>query len=241
MTYKRLYEVLNPNELSIIKMALSSTNIKYRILFEHTLQIASTYALGNSGAIIEVADYDFKRAKSVLYEMGIQLDYEEALDKFIFIDRIDRFTKSFSLVRRLSLGYRVLLFLTTILVLPTLLFFLNMNRISMSELQDHHWCVNKITFMGKDLHLSQPASKITFSGLKEKCQAELYFTREGMIGLPSFGTFRVRGYYKRHWNILVIEDLEVYSEIYEGEYRIRTNWWGTMKFVSPTTTIVITR
>ncbi len=63
-----------------------------------------------------------------------------------------------------------------------------------------------------------------------------------MIALPGFDSYDTRG----NWNfkterIFTISGLKNFKEIYEGEYTIKTNWKGTMEFVSDKTTIRISR
>lgn len=241
MKYKRIYEVLNPQELSVIKLSFDTHGIEYRTLFEHTLQIANVYALGNTGAIIEVTEEDYDRAKDILVSHGIELDYHVKLDRFKFIEWIDNATSKVKWIGKLPLVKRVFIVISCALGIPTLFVLLNMNRIAMNELKGNFWCVERVIFNGKRLYPNTTSGLIIIGGWQEKCKEEIYFSKEDGIILPGFNTYGSRGSYKRHWNTLVVENLDEHREIYVGEYRIRTNWWGTMKFVSPTTTIVISR
>lgn len=241
LKYTRIYEVSDPQVLSIIKLSFDDAGIRYRTLFEHTLQIANVYALGNNGAIFEVAIEDYDRAKEILTELGINLDYHIKHDRFRFIEWIDSITQNIYWLGRLPLAQRVFIFIAIAVTLPTLFLLLKINRISLNELAGHSWCVEEIVYLGNALHPSTTPGPIQIIGWREKCTEDIRFSNQHGIILPGFNTFGSRGNWKRNGNMLIIENIDQHKQIYEGEYRIHTNWLGTMKFVSPTTTIMISR
>ena len=241
MNYIRLIEIMHSQELAMVKLALSETGIRYRTFFENTLSIADVYALGNSGVIIEVLEEDYIRAKEVLFEIGIELDYDAQEDRFEIVNKIENITASIPIVGRLVLGYRVLLVMVIPVIIIGLIFILNSLRIVKSDLAGNIWCVEEIVHKGVQLQPNTTSGAVVL-GLNEKCIEDIYFRKSGMISLPGFDSYGVRG----NWGfktkaIIVISEAGEFKEIYEGEYAIKTNWSGTMELVSKNTTIVISR
>ncbi len=241
MKYIRLYEAMHPQDLTMIQLALTKEDVEYRTLYENTLQVANVYALGNNGAIIEVAEKDHNKAKGILRELGIELDYHVAADRFLFIHKFDEKTKKLPLLGKMDLGYRFLsLVLLSVSVISTIIF-LNVVRISPNELIGHSWCVDEIIHKGKRIQSNTTTGPYSL-GMRIKCKEDVSFISANVIRLPGFGTYKVRGRLDfKTDHIFTISDLDGFKEIYEGEYLIRTNWSGTMEFYSPNTTIVISR
>lgn len=225
----------------MIKLALNKEEIEYKTHFENTLNIADVYALGNSGAIIEVAEKNYNKSKEILSELGIELEYDLKEDRFEFINKIERVTENIPVVGRLPIGYRFLLVAMTTIVIIGSVVLLNSIRISKSELIGHFWCVEKIIHNGVELK-PNTVSEVVIIGFNEKCKEDILFHDTGMIALPGFDSYDTRG----NWDfktdkILTISGMKDFKEIYEGEYVIKTNWKGTMEFVSDKTTIEISR
>jgi hypothetical protein len=240
MNYIRLIEINNSQQLTIIKLALNKENVEYRTLFEKTLQVADAYALGNNGAIIEVSENDFEKAKEILSELGIELDYNVQEDRFELVNIIDKVTRNLPIIGSLELAYRFLLLVCLSFMFLMLAILVNITRISKSDLVGHSWCVEEIIHEGK---IIQPNTKAGFliSGFPEKCQEEISFENRQII-LPGFETFPIRGQWKFNTDeTLVISKITEFKDIYEGEYLIKTNLTGTMEFISDKTTIVISR
>lgn len=118
MKFLRLIEIINKQELTIIKLAFNRENIEYKTLFENTLQAGDIYALGSTGVIIEVAEKDLDGAKMILADLGIELDYDSSEDRFNFINKFDSLTQNIPWIGNLQLEYRlVLIVFITLLVL----------------------------------------------------------------------------------------------------------------------------
>lgn len=241
MKYIRLIETMNSQDLTMIKLALSKENIAYKTLFENTLRIADVYALGNSGAIIEVAEDDYLKSKEILSELGFNIDYDPIEDRFEFVNKFDRITENIPFLRRFRLEYRFLLILLVSSLMLGSIVLINALRISINELVGHFWCVEEIIHNGEKL---QPNTKsgVVIIGLQEKCKEDILFHKTGMISLPGFDTNNIKG----RWNFKTRNSIEIsrlseFGNIYEGEYQIHTKLNGRMNFVSNKTTITISR
>lgn len=241
MRYIRLIEILNTQELTIIKLAFNEADIEYKTLFENTLQIAEVYALGNRGVIIEVVEKDVEKAKKILSGLGIELDYDKEKDKFEFVDKLDALTGKIPLIGRLQFAYRFILLCCSLFALLATFILLDTIRISKNEIVGHYWCVEEIIHNGVILE-PNTLTNITKIGYQEKCSEDILIHESRMIALPGFDTYDIRGnYHFKTEAIIVISGLEEFKEIYEGEYLIETNFSGTMEFVSDKTMIKISR
>ena len=242
MKFYRLYESLNSSELSMIKMSLSAENIHYRVLFENTLQTANVYALGNTGAIIEVAENDLEQAKQIMLNLGIVLDYNGQLDKFRFINRFDHVTRYIPFLGSLQVGIRLAILASIIFGIGFLLIVLSTLRIKPDSLAGNFWCVDEIIYKGEIL---KPTTIRTFYtiGVPGISCADIFFRETGTALLPGFNTFYISATWTldKAKNKLNIHDADQFKEIYNGEYQIERNWSGTMKLVSSTTSITISQ
>ncbi len=108
MNYVRLYEVTDISELALIKTQLRQGAIDFRVQFERTLQIGGPYEMGRQGAQVEVAQPDLERAKWLLAELGIIVDYPAGMDRFHFLARFDEATLTWPLVGNWEVGLRFL-------------------------------------------------------------------------------------------------------------------------------------
>lgn len=73
MSYIRIYETQNLSELSLIKLSLNREQIDFRVQHENTLQLSNAYAMGSSGAILEVREEEVPLAIDILKELDIEL------------------------------------------------------------------------------------------------------------------------------------------------------------------------
>lgn len=126
MKYFRILEITNVEELNFIKIALNQSDIDYRILFEKSLELHTLTTTPNTGAMLEVGELDLQKAEEVLHGLGIDITPNPDEDQFGVIGGIDEFTQDIPLIGNLSLGIRVLLFISFVVISLTSLVFLGM-------------------------------------------------------------------------------------------------------------------
>lgn len=119
-----LYETLDPSELGIIKASFANQDIPYRILNEHTLQVASAYALGNNGAVFQVHPENYEAANNILLDLGIKPHHIPEQDQFKIIRKFTRFMDDIPLLNQLNPTLRLLLGVFLLVATPFLLFIL---------------------------------------------------------------------------------------------------------------------
>lgn len=72
--FRKIYETTSTTELELIKVQFRVEEISYRTLYEQTLQTGHIAALGSHGAVIEVLDKDWHRARMVLERSDIVVE-----------------------------------------------------------------------------------------------------------------------------------------------------------------------
>ncbi len=126
MKYFRILEITNVEELNFIKIALNQSDIDYRILFEKSLELHTLTTTPNTGAMLEVGESDLQKAQEVLHGMGIDIKSNPDKDQFGIIQGINEFTLDIPIIKNFSLGVRVLLFFSFVIISLTSLVFLGM-------------------------------------------------------------------------------------------------------------------
>ena len=76
--YIKLIEIFNIADLSVIKLLLDSENIDYNLSNELTLQTTNAFALGATGASLEVAVQQMDKAINILEKNGFYKPENEA-------------------------------------------------------------------------------------------------------------------------------------------------------------------
>ena len=107
--YVRLTEVLQLQTLSLIKLSLDRESIRYRVLFEHSLNVGNYLLGGSRGAIIEVLETDYPHAVEVLAKEGIPADTRSDPNAFGKLHEFDLLTESLPLIGRWDVTWRLLL------------------------------------------------------------------------------------------------------------------------------------
>ncbi len=158
----------------MIKLAFNREDIKFETLFEHTLNVADVYALGNSGAIIEVEEGDYVKSKEILAELGIEIDYDTKEDRFEFINKIEKSTENIPIIGRWKLEYRFLLVIMITILISGSIVLLKTLRLSKSELVGNFWCVEEIIHKGVKMQ-PNTTSGVVIIGFNERCKEDILF------------------------------------------------------------------
>ncbi|MEN0051117.1 MAG: hypothetical protein AAF806_28900 [Bacteroidota bacterium] len=244
VTYVRLYEVMSTQELTMIKIVLNREEVDYRILFENTLQLAEVYALGNSGAIIEVAEYELRNAITILEELGIQINYESSEDQFRLVSFFDRQTKKLPLLGKIDLSYRFLLLISSVLVTVFSLILIDTIEITAEELVSKSWCIDEIIYNGQKLEKPKPKpGEITLNFESFfLCERTLSFTNPKKIMISGLYMSSITGYYeieRRKRIVIRSHSTDSNNLRLDGSYDLKINWQGITTMTSPRVTIRI--
>ena len=122
--YVRLTEVLQLQTLSLIKLSLNREDIRYRVLFEHSLNVGNYLLGGSRGAIIEVVETDYPRAADILAGEGIPADRLSDPNAFGKLHEFDLLTESLPLIGRWEVTWRLLLVALMLAIVFSLVIYL---------------------------------------------------------------------------------------------------------------------
>lgn len=108
MRYLRLIEVTNLQNLALIKISLDRADLRYRVLFEHSLHVGSYLLGGSRGAVVEVVDTDYSAAVDTLRAEGFRPDDPTDRDAFGRLHELVLLTESLPAIGRLPATLRLL-------------------------------------------------------------------------------------------------------------------------------------
>jgi len=114
MSYIRIYETQNLSELSLIKLSLNREQIDFRVQHEHTLQLSNAYAMGSSGAILEVREEEVQLAILILKELDIELDNRGPENRFELLNIADEIIDNIPGLRVLEGNIRYFVFFVSL-------------------------------------------------------------------------------------------------------------------------------
>jgi predicted ATP-grasp superfamily ATP-dependent carboligase len=103
--------------LSLIKLSLNKEQINFRVLHENTLQLSNAYAMGNSGAILEVLEQDVPLAIEALKEVGVDLESDTTANRFALLNIADRVIDNIPGLRVLEGNARYFVFFVSLAVI----------------------------------------------------------------------------------------------------------------------------
>ena len=116
MKYIRLYETVSKSEIVGIKIAFNRVGLRYRVLFENTLDMAASYGTGTRGAILEVVEDDIQVAEAILLDMGLQQVGSPEEEENSFIHWYDRFSQKIPVLSDMDLSFRLLILIIVVAV-----------------------------------------------------------------------------------------------------------------------------
>ena len=230
LKYVKLIEVYDQQELNIIRIALQSEDINFRVLFENTLNTANVYALGYSGVLIEVIEEEVDISIEILSELGFNTLLSNEPERYKFVILFDKYTKEIPFLKKFEVAYRLLILLSVFLFILLLIFsFISINN-PIYELENTKWCVKSITHKNQAI-IPNTLSKVSFiRNLKQgKCKENVIFFDDRSIHLPGFNSTLNEGYWILNYkNNIIINSINKDSIIYNGIYEIEINLFGKM-------------
>lgn len=119
MDYIDIYESFNVAELQLIKHALASEDIEFKVFNETLLQAANAEAMGYSGARIQVHIMQVAEANRILREHGFKSASGQEEEQFLFMQKFTALTDRIPLLNRLYPPFRLVI---ALMVLTLLIF-----------------------------------------------------------------------------------------------------------------------
>ena len=118
--YAHLYTTTNLTELELVKHALSTAGIPFRILNEMAVQVGTVGVAGMGGAVIQVDPLQWKSAVDLLKELGFNIDQKPEMPPPL-LQKIEQLTNDIPYLDLLSLPARLLILVFLLFAIPFVL------------------------------------------------------------------------------------------------------------------------
>lgn len=116
MEYVRFFETSSKSEIVGIKIAFNRVGLRYRVLFENTLDMAASYGTGSRGAILEVVKDDLEVAEAILLDMGLQKIERPEEKESDFIIWYDKFSQKIPVISDMDLSFRLIILIIVVAI-----------------------------------------------------------------------------------------------------------------------------
>lgn len=116
MEYVRFFETSSKSEIVGIKIAFNRVGLRYRVLFENTLDMAASYGTGSRGAILEVVKDDLEVAEAILLDMGLQKIERPEETESDFIIWYDKFSQKIPVISDMDLSFRLIILIIVVAI-----------------------------------------------------------------------------------------------------------------------------
>ena len=116
MEYVRFFETSSKSEIVGIKIAFNRVGLRYRVLFENTLDMAASYGTGSRGAILEVVKDDLEVAEAILLDMGLQKIERPEERESDFIIWYDKFSQKIPVISDMDLSFRLIILIIVVAI-----------------------------------------------------------------------------------------------------------------------------
>lgn len=239
MAYRRLVEITSSQELTFVQLSLREAGVDFQVRNELTLRTAEVYALGMHGAIVAVIPADYERAKAVLFDLGIVVDYDTTKDQFSFVRGLDEQTQNLPFIGTQPIAVRILL-IFGLLASGFAYFLIYLHtRVYVADLTAKSWCVERVVNdgIGYSPHTVAQYS-LYWPG---RCPEQLYFQQE-QVALPGINSRSVFGEWRRrsHSEIQFV-NLDTLATIYVGTYTIHASLLGNVELRAAKTQLFLSQ
>lgn len=208
----------HPSELLILKGRLESEGIECFVKDELITQIIPLYSNAVGGVKLQVKESDVEKAMEILKDAGYLR--EQDAQPSSFYTKLDKATSKIPFLKKLKFEIRLLIVLTAIVSSIVLTIYYVTLPSTFERLPEYNWCVDSITYDGKDYTpTTSQFFQIEIAG-GENCHETIGFRTNGIIKLPSFGSKGISG----NWSIindsLQIEKTDTFDFVYDGVYDV---------------------
>ncbi len=117
MEYVRFFETSSKSEIVGIKIAFNRVGLRYRVLFENTLDMAASYGTGSRGAILEVVKEDLEVAEAILLDMGLHKIERPEEKESDFIIWYDKFSQKIPVISDMDLSFRLIILIIVVAII----------------------------------------------------------------------------------------------------------------------------
>lgn len=219
-------------ELALVEAELRERGIEFRVLDEHTAQVAPHYAAAIVGIRLQVRTMDTQVALSALADLGVPIDMEH--QGSVLLDWFGRRTGNIPLFRSIPIGGRFLIIAAMVTSALITLLYLVFRTSDPARLMSNTWCVDTARFKGADLALSTTDLHL----VSDRCSETIAFMPGGFVRLPGISSSAVNAKWRIVGDLLWVEEADTLGTVYNGSYEY--SWMGSQLTLKNEQVIILT-
>ena len=226
MKYITILTVNYINELMVIQSLLDAEEIEYIIKDEYTVQTDPFLSNAIGGIKLQVKEEDVENAIEILKELEFFKEDDLIESSLIENDsqasekssNLNRFFEKIPLINKIRPEWRLIVLTVTILAIIIGIVGIVSIPTTREKLINSNWCVNRITYNGKEIQANTMGLKVIMTGY---CNENMQFLESGEVLLPGFDTYEVTGFWKLNKDKLTISKVDTFGQIYNHTYTIK--------------------
>ena len=117
MSFTTILETTDRTQLSLAKVALQHADIPFKVLHENTLNMGDAYAMGSTGALIQVPLNEIGSARILLKEQGL-LQVGSGDTQFAVFKVLDTATQGIPIIGKIDFSFRLVLLIFFLVAIP---------------------------------------------------------------------------------------------------------------------------
>ncbi|HTO38798.1 MAG TPA: hypothetical protein VL021_10265 [Brumimicrobium sp.] len=204
-------------EMGMVKSRLMAEEIPFRVLDELTIDVDPLFSPAIGGVKLQVQKKDYERVAEILAEEGFPVQtYIPPSKLYVFFDK---HSASLPLIGHLRIEWRAMIIVGLLTLLMAGLILLFTTPPVKERLNANTWCIDKIVHNDKEYKpKTNSIIKITGPGV---CQEKIMFDDYRKVYLPGFDTELIEGTWDYFQDSLFIFNVEEFSGIYNGAYKLK--------------------
>ena len=206
----------NPIELAVLRTRLEADGIECLVLDELTAQVNPLYSNVIGGVKLQVKERDIKRTIEILKNGGYIKDEDLQSSKSLI--KFDNATSQLPFLKNIPLELRLVIIVAIVISAVFGIIYFATLPSTFERLTKNIWCVEQVTYKGK-AYSTNTVSKIQIIGLGF-CKENIVMRTNGIIILPGFNSYTVRGNWKLANNTIEISQVDTFDFVYNGLYDI---------------------
>ena len=228
MKYITILTVNYINELMVIQSLLDAEEIEYIIKDEYTVQTDPFLSNAIGGIKLQVKEENVENAIEILKELNYFKE-DDLIESSLIENDSQASEKSSNLnallvkaplINKIRPEWRLIVLVVTILaIIIGIVGVVGVMSIptTREKLINSNWCVNRITYNGKEIQANTIELKVIMLGY---CNENMQFLESGEVLLPGFDTYEITGFWELNKDKLTISKVDTLGQIYNHTYTI---------------------
>lgn len=224
MKYIEIFESNDELQFNEVTRLFQINNISFNTLHEYRLFKELDHGETLGAAIVRVQRIDYVKANHLLISNGFKQELRTEQDPYSNHNQFTKFLNKIPLFKIFSGPTQIGLLLLALLFIVYSVFAISFINWQTKQFGDESWCVVQLVYNKREL---TPNTEKIIVFPKNKCRETVRFYQDGTVILPGFDTGAAKGSWKEidsNPNQIRIFDVNIFCEIYEGDYIIKKDF-----------------